>query len=1731
MEVPHMKVDQTDFRIYSKEEILQLSVKEIVNPQTFDLLENPVHGGLHDPALGPCRHDDRCESCGQSEKNCPGHMGHITLPVLLYNPLLFKTLVKVLRGSCLSCHRINMPTLVKQVYTSQIQLLENGFLTEAQELVERFSHSEKAKDIAVAEVEAYVLDVLRNSDRADHSMSKNKLTQIKNTVNTALKSLTTVSSVCCHCETQNRSLKPEYNHSIIGTKVEARKSLQAVRAQRTRELSEEHEEENGGNREEEVVMEGDNEEKEQDKDPVSEDISLDKELQTQMDHFLNSKHKRCILYPNVAKEHMKMVWEYEKEFLSKILPFLTRVHGAEVATEVFFMEVLPVPPTRFRPLSVMKERKYEHPQTANLANVLRGCVEMREMLRAYSKRVKGTVRDNVQGLAMGESSDSLAAHMHRMSQCWVGLQSKVNVVLDSDLDNISKEKFNGVKQLLEKKEGLFRMHMMGKRVNFAARSVISPDPYIGTKEVGIPLVFASKLTYPHRVTPWNVQQLRQMVINGPNNYPGAVSVINEDGSVVRLSPTNETQREAIAKQLLVPDNDHGGSKTVCRHLINGDYLLLNRQPTLHRVSIQAHKARVLPNIKTLRMHYSNCKAYNADFDGDEMNAHFPQCELSRAEAEAIVCTDHQYLAPRDGAPLAGLIQDHMVAGVALTIRGRFFTHQDYCGLVWSAMNDWKAKIRTVPPAILKPQRLWSGKQIITTILLNIIPKDKTPLNLQSRAKIPEKNWAKWNQGRTLGPLSGNLEELGESTVIVSEGELLQGVLDKAHYGPSAYGLVHCCYELYGGEVAGLFLTYLGRLFTSFLQRVGFSLGAGDILVQKKANKKRKSIIKKSLHLGREAVKKGLGLSDCEVDERQLLLELKRAHFDKGGSRLAEIDMSMKNETDKVQDGIAKCIMPGGLEKGFPDNSLQLMVQSGAKGSPVNCMQISCLLGQIELEGRRPPLMLSGRSLPSFLPYDVSPKAGGFVTGRFLTGIRPQEYFFHCMAGREGLIDTAVKTSRSGYLQRCLVKHLEGITVNYDMTVRDSDGSLVQFYYGEDGIEPARNPYLKPALLRFLTQNVHTLIDNCSESPWLNADKEKNIKRTWKKISKWMKTYKEGKQFIRRESGFLEFCKSDAAPPITSEDKTTLVTEGRCVGRAKGAQILTEAWANLNEEKRKSLCTRQSCPDPVMSRYLPHSQPDVFSEKLRHDLNVYIKKGFEEEASKMRQKLNPESFRTAINKKVVQSMAHPGEGVGLVLAQSIGEPSTQMTLNTFHFAGRGEMNVTLGIPRLREILMTGSQTIKTPSMDIPVQAGEVARTKAQWLQRHLNMVTLDQLLQSLRVRISTRRSNSGNQKLIEAKFKFLPQRDFSNFTNLSPRAIVKYIVKKFIPRVNASIQKERKLLEQSSLLSRGKMRRSGADSENDSPEETTTHRPEEEDDVEVEPNDGDMSAVKEHQRQLDTQEYEGEDEERNAVIGQAQDEDLVVEVDPADQAEETDQLTSKEDGEGSSEEEAEMTGTLSKVDKDLKTEALSHDSVEDFKFSKKFRWCTLTFKYDHHQLQLDVQRLFERAVKSSVLHRVTGINRAFLSEVRKDMEPELHLKTDGINIQEMFKYPDILDLNQLHCNCIHTMASTYGIEAAYRVVIREIQDVFGAYGITVDYRHLSLLADFMTCRGEYDAFNRRDINYNTSPLQKMTFETTMNFLLDACLSGSVDTLKSPSAQLVMGRPMGVGTGSFEVLDPQ
>lgn len=317
--------------------------------------------------------------------------------------------------------------------------------------------------------------------------------------------------------------------------------------------------------------------------------------------------------------------------------------------------------------------------------------------------------------------------------------------------------------------------------------------------------------------------------------------------------------------------------------------------------------------------------------------------------------------------------------------------------------------------------------------------------MTSKSKVPVTAW---------GPNST------EGMVIFFQGELITGVIDKAQFG--TYGMVHSIHELFGAQVTGKLLGILSRLFTKFLQHNAFSCGMEDLHLTSNGNATRDSILKNADQRGLQAALAftNLGDSDPKRADTKHSLDVRLEEVLRDDNKLALLDRAMMAEAGQLTTGVINKCLPSGLWKPFPANQMSTMTISGAKGSNVNLSQISCLLGQQALEGRRVPNMVSGKTLPSFKAFETAPRAGGFVAQRFLTGIKPQEYYFHCMAGREGLIDTAVKTSRSGYLQRCLIKHLEGISVQYDYTVRNSDGSVIQFQYGEDSLDVTRQKHLK-----------------------------------------------------------------------------------------------------------------------------------------------------------------------------------------------------------------------------------------------------------------------------------------------------------------------------------------------------------------------------------------------------------------------------------------------------------------------------------------------------------------------------------------------------------------------------------------------------------------------------------------------------------------------------------------------
>ncbi|EFN81707.1 DNA-directed RNA polymerase I subunit RPA1 [Harpegnathos saltator] len=1678
------------FSVFTANDIRNLSVTKIRTPLSFNILGHPLKGGLYDPVLGPLMgNSEPCGTCGGNVHTCTGHFGHIELSMPVVNPLFHKVLCMLIKLSCLSCFTFQIPPYVKLLLSAKWKLLYEGQLSDIDNLDQEVTSTvAEIPNVLEAQTE-YIRDFIDNyiqniynRDRFSCGVPQNHENQM-NTKNINMQWHMYVDNIL----KQYKAVKICINcHEVIPKISVMQNKIMTTKLNNSKD-------------------------------------SAPKEM---VSSTVVHKLETVMIMPDQSKEYLRKLWNNEKDFLKLIIPCLDLM-DIEYPTDVFFLEVIPVLPPIVRPVNILHGQVIEHPQTQVYKNIMQDCLILRNIIQTIQDG--GTDQLPQEGRLVFEQIRGLTA-IEKLHNAWQGLQVNVDHLMDREMSKTSESVHcQGLKQIIEKKEGIIRMHMMGKRVNFAARSVITPDPNLNIDEIGIPEAFALKLTYPVPVTPWNVVELRRLILNGPDVHPGAVMVENEDGMIQAISSNDSTKREAVAKRLFTTNSRtnkfFSGIKVIYRHLQNGDVLLLNRQPTLHKPSIMAHKARILKGEKTLRLHYANCKAYNADFDGDEMNAHFPQNELARSESYNIVSVSNQYLVPKDGTPLSGLIQDHMVSGVRLTSRGRFFSRADYTQLVYTALSMKQGDIILLPPAIIKPKLQWSGKQILSTVIINIIPGNKARINLTSNTKISLKEWQvneprRWKCGKEFD----DPKTMSEMEVIIRHGELLCGVLDKMHYGATPYGLIHCIYELYGGTCASKMLSAFGKLFQAFLQWNGFTLGIEDILITREADEKRKEIISNSKIIGSSIQRSAVELSDdTPMDEVRVKTE--ESYWSNSKFR-AQVDRKYKNMLDVYTNDINKTCLPMGLSKKFPDNNLQLMVQSGAKGSTVNTMQISCLLGQIELEGKRPPLMISGKSLPSFQAYDSTPRAGGYIVGRFMTGIKSQEFFFHCMAGREGLIDTAVKTSRSGYLQRCLIKHLEGLVINYDSTVRDSDGSLIQFYYGEDGLDIPGSRFLKKEQIPFLVDNKDAIVDaEALENLKTGSSNNEKIMKLIKKIKKWK--IKNGPPLQKRRiSEFSKFSMEN----VNQNNNTKKNSVEKNCGRTKAALSLIKKWMKIDKEMKKMFhiqCVR--CPDPIMSKYRQDVEFGVLSERLESLLEEYLSHS---------PNIIKKSLRDLLSMKVMKTICPPGEPVGLLAAQSIGEPSTQMTLNTFHFAGRGDMNVTLGIPRLREILMMASKNIKTPSMEIPFKSNLQKLTKqSKKLRVKLTKCVLSDVLKI--ITISRKMEEAPHRRLVHTiKIEFLPYKYYKGEFFVHPQYVIKQTEKTFFKNIFKEIKKIAKITGTLLYFEENNRKRTNNEDamldQADPDEEESVRRERREDmrgerdlgemhessDEERAAEDADATMNRSISRHRENQEYEDPEEEEMEDVMNNENEE-------ADNNANKDLGNNQFDEDDDDDDDDDMTENLNyrkndKRNSNRRSEVIHmYKNALDYDYDEnKFSWCQFTFWLPLKMIKLDLPTIIRNVASKTVLWETPYIKKAFTFQ---NNEGEMILKTDGLNIVEMFKYDSILNLNKLYSNDIYNISQTYGIEAANRVIIKEIRDVFKMYGITVDSRHLSLIADYMTFDGTFQPLSRKGMENSSSPLQQMSFESSLNFLKTATLQGKKDDLLSPSSRLMLGQPCKSGTG--------
>ena len=587
---------------------------------------------------------------------------------------------------------------------------------------------------------------------------------------------------------------------------------------------------------------------------------------------------------------------------------------------------------------------------------------------------------------------------------WDLLQYHITTFFDNNIAQLPPARHRSGQPLktltdrIKSKEGRLRHNLAGKRTNFSARTVISPDPSISLDEVGVPESIATKLTIPERVTTWNMAYLKKFVLNGPTKLMGANYIVRPDGKKKKV--TEET------KEQLLEEIQPG--YIIERHIMDGDIALFNRQPSLHRMSMMCHKVRILP-YQTFRLNPAVCHPYNADFDGDEMNLHIPQTEEARAEAETLMEVRTQMISPRYGLSVIGCVQD-AISGNYLLTKEITLPRERAIQLLFSAgVNDLSR---------LPKKAIVSGKEIFS----QVIPAD---FNFQGTSRLC-KHHDKCMKEKCQD----------DGYVLIENGNLVCGVMDKNNLGEESGLLLRELNKKYGDEALKI-LERIFKLGVATLTLNGFSSIISDMDLSDSV---------------KEEIKKLLDKADSEVNA--LITDYRNGQLEAlPGRTISEtVELKISELLNKARNETGKIVVNASTTE---TNDL-VMIKSGARGNFLSITQMAAFVGQQSLRGNRISKGYEGRTLSSFQKNDLGAKARGFIRNGFKSGLSPAEFFFMGMTGRDSLMDTALRTPKSGYLYRRLANAMQDLKVEYDGTVRDSNNRIIQFKYGEDGIDVSRS---------------------------------------------------------------------------------------------------------------------------------------------------------------------------------------------------------------------------------------------------------------------------------------------------------------------------------------------------------------------------------------------------------------------------------------------------------------------------------------------------------------------------------------------------------------------------------------------------------------------------------------------------------------------------------------------------
>jgi DNA-directed RNA polymerase III subunit RPC1 len=1288
--------------------------------------------------------------------------------------------------------------------------------------------------------------------------------------------------------------------------------------------------------------------------------------------------------------------------------------------EVFLWRQVPAPPVCIRPSVGQDAASTEDDLTAKLGDIVSANANLKEALNK------------------GAPVQSIIEH-------WDYLSLQIAMYINSDVPGLQKGEYGkqirGFVQRLKGKQGRFRGNLSGKRVDYSGRTVISPDPNLNIDQVAIPILVAKNMTYPETVSRYNKAKLQQRVRNGWDKWPGANYIIKAGGGFQIM--LKFASRALIADQLMEGD-------IVERHLEDGDIVLFNRQPSLHKLSILSHFVKVRPH-RTFRLNECVCNPYNADFDGDEMNLHVPQTEEARTEAVQLMGVKHNIVTPKNGEPIISAIQDFVTAAYLLSSLDNFYDRKTFIATCLGMLEE-DTRFDLPAPSILKPQSLWTGKQVFNILMR---PNHKSDVRVNIDAQCRDFKKAHYNDLKEPSQfLHRDLQDDG--FLCIRNSEVLCGRMDKATIGAGKKNSVfYVLYRDFGPDAAAQGMNRLSKLCARWLSLQGFSVGINDVtptpnLTQLKAETVRAAF--KACDKNADDLKEGRLKREPGLDEKGTL---------EGKEIKALNDVRTQLST----------LLAGELSI---RNSPMVMATSGSKGSTVNVAQMVVTLGQQDIEGKRIANGFQDRTLPHFPKHGRTPQSKGFVSNSFFSGLNPSEFVFHAVGGRVGLVDTAVKTAETGYMSRRLMKSLEDLSVGYEEFVRNSASNIVQFRFGGDNLDPVdmEGSAVPVNFERTFAHVESTTFDMAEKGMLPDEIRNRTSDLLRERRTKTTRTTLLGERLaddldiedihterhadlLEGERNFLQtvddFVRHKADSFAASRQEKEYVAVASPAVNPKKAKAKTSAQTRRNAASRQPLVKAIALPSTA-DRF------DLTSKISRTTLEMFV---------------------TSCLEKYRAAQVEPGHAVGAVGAQSIGEPGTQMTLKTFHFAGVAGMSLTQGVPRIKEII-NASKEISTPIItcnlvrqgidrSIPEQFGRIVkgRIEALYLEdvaEKIDIVWFKSLFGLLSIQISLETISSlaldltvGDICKSIKKHRRFKAKGIEIYVQGNDRVVLQLDGKPETKRASASkleesqgrepflrLQHLKRLLPYVHVLGYVRAVRAVVTAQDD-------------------PNSDEI-------RKAQASIAEGARKDEDIVADAKMEEDGEIEI--------TDTRTKKGKGKGAKK-------TKIKQDPDIKKEE------DEMALSEK--------------PQANLAASSAQPPKAIQMHKVM---------------------VEGYGLRECMN-TDGVDPYKTSTNSIIETLQVLGIEAARTKIVKEMQEV--TKDLSIDPRHMALLADVMTYKGEVLGITRFGLaKMRDSVLQLASFEKTADHVFDAGSAGKIDPIEGVSECVIVGKTMGVGTGSAQVV---